>query len=222
LRFVFLGVLFSCALAVLVAVSAARAGMSTGRTEPSSSRQDRRPQPTYRVTAGLNGDIFPAFANYSSMQSPNERTWPTVTVRVSNSTDELLQERIAVRVAGWSDQEIQMAELGAGQVRDYKFAPSFWPRFYHNRQLVAATAVVTVTDSSGKVAFSTTAPLRLRSAEDMYWGKGFQYADFIASWVTPHDGRVEAVLARAKEFMPGRRLPGYETDKPCSGRDYRT
>jgi hypothetical protein len=44
----------------------------------------------------------------------------------------------------------------------------------------------------------------------MYWGRDFKFAPFIASWVTPHDPLVEAVLSKAKEFMPGRRLPGYE------------
>ena len=32
----------------------------------------------------------------------------------------------------------------------------------------------------------------------MFWGNGFKYASFIASWVTPHDRNVESVLSRAK------------------------
>jgi hypothetical protein len=47
----------------------------------------------------------------------------------------------------------------------------------------------------------------------MFWGDKFKYASFIASWVTPHNVSVEAVLSKAKEFMPGRRMPGYETWK---------
>jgi hypothetical protein len=50
----------------------------------------------------------------------------------------------------------------------------------------------------------------------MYWGADFKFAPFIASWVTPHDPSVESVLTRAKEFMPGRRLPGYEPQKSLS------
>src|SRR5205814_2059234 len=38
----------------------------------------------------------------------------------------------------------------------------------------------------------------------------FKYAPFIASWITPHDSRIEQILSRAKELVPGRRLPGYE------------
>jgi hypothetical protein len=47
--------------------------------------------------------------------------------------------------------------------------------------------------------------------DDLYWGRDFEYAPFIASWVTPHAAEVERLLSRAKEFMPGRRLPGYES-----------
>ena len=30
-------------------------------------------QPTYLFSAGIDGEIFPAFANYSSLQRPNDR-----------------------------------------------------------------------------------------------------------------------------------------------------
>jgi hypothetical protein len=50
----------------------------------------------------------------------------------------------------------------------------------------------------------------------MYWGENFKFARFIASWVTPHDPMVEEVLSRAKEFMDGRRLPGYENWKSAA------
>jgi hypothetical protein len=66
---------------------------------------------------------------------------------------------------------------------------------------------------AGHPVYETTAPVRLRSAEDMFWGSDFKYAPFIASWVTPHDPRVEAVLARAKNYVPDHRLPGYENWK---------
>jgi hypothetical protein len=56
----------------------------------------------------------------------------------------------------------------------------------------------------------------------MFWGKGFKYAQFIASWVTPHDARVEKILSQAKELMPGRRLPGYEDWKNAAGQEHET
>src|SRR5262249_16280235 len=128
----------------------------------------------------------------------------------------------SVQVPGWSDQETQVAELAAGASQTLSFAPSFLPRFYQNHEIVAATAHVSVTDTGGRSVFETTAPVRLRSSEDMYWGPEFKYAPFIASWVTPHDRRVEAVLARAKQYTPDHRLPGYEDWKNAGEQEQET
>jgi hypothetical protein len=212
------GALFICLLVLLLAASGAWAGMNTGPSEitPKPKPELRGPEPTYSVEAGLHGDLFPVFANYASSQDVHDRKLGTVTITVTNSSSERLRNRISVQIPGWSESEIQIVELGAGQAHQYRFAPSFLPRLYQNRELMPATAVVTVTDMAGRTVFTSTAPLRIRSIEDMYWGTDFKYAPFIASWVTPHDSRVEAVLARAKEFMPGRRLPGYESERPIA------
>jgi hypothetical protein len=167
-------------------------------------------QPTYEFTAGIDGEIFPALANYASLQGPKDRQIGTFVVTVTNSSESVLSARISVEVPGWSDMELRNMSIGAGEVRKIFFAPTFLPRLYANREIAAATAVLRVSDSIGKSLYSETLPIHLRSTEDMYWGRNFQFAPFIASWVTPHDPRVESVLARAKEFMPGRRLPGYE------------
>ena len=170
----------------------------------------RQPLPTYSIQVGLDGEIYPVFAHYSSMQSPQDRTWGTVTVKITNHGESVLRERLSVRLRGWSDEEMQTAELNAGETRTYVFAPIFLPRLYNNREILPATVTVTATDLSGRVLYQGTAPARIRSVDDMYWGNNFKYARFIASWVTPHDPAVEEVLSRAKEFMTGRRLPGYE------------
>ena len=172
-----------------------------------------RTQPSYKISAGIDGDIFPVFANFASLQLPADREWGTIAVTVSNSSGASLRNRISVRVNGWSDQEIQIAEVGAGQMRTFKFAPTFLPRLYRNREITAATAYVEVTDGAGRILHEETIPVRLRSAEDMFWGAKFKYAPFIASWVTPHDLQVEKILTHAKEFAPSRRLPGYESWK---------
>ena len=182
----------------------------------------RRTVPTYKIEAGIDGEIFPVFANYASLQKPQDRKWGMVAVTVTNPTDEPVRQRIAVKIDGWSDQEIQIAEMGAGQVRTYLFAPTFHSDFYENHEIKAATAAVDISDMGGHTIFATTLPVRLRSAEDMYWGSKFKYAPFIASWVTPHDPRVETVLSKAKELMPGRRLPGYEAWKKAAGQEKST
>lgn len=176
----------------------------------------RQVEPAYSVQVGIDGEVFPALANYAALQSPQDRTLATVTVKIANHSGTALHDRVQVRVRGWSDEEIQPANLNPGETRNLMFAPVFLPRLFTNREIVAATAVVTVYDSSNRVAFATTAPVRLRSVDDMYWGQQFKYARFIASWVTPHDPAVEQILTKAKEFMPGRRLPGYEPWKSAA------
>src|SRR5512142_877471 len=127
-----LAVLGVCALMLLFGASGARAGMNSGRTDPTPKITARGPEPTYEIAAGLDGDVFPVFANHASFQAPQQRTWGTVTVTVANSGSELLRSRISVQIPGWSDQEIQIAEVAAGQVRKFLFAPSFLPRLYGN------------------------------------------------------------------------------------------
>lgn len=209
---VFLGAVVGVlALAVLPLLAA---GPELDKADPSSiaagsTLKARKPEPTYKIQVGMDGEVYPVFANYASLQKPGDRKWGTVAVTVTNSSDATLRQHIAARIEGWSDEEIQIIELRAGEVRTCLFAPAFLPRLYHNREIAAATALVNVRDRSGNLLFTATAPVRLRSADDMYWGRNFKFAPFIASWVTPHEAGVETLLSRAKEFAPGRRLPGY-------------
>jgi hypothetical protein len=211
-----------CAVALLLSAPAFAGGDFDKPEIARTARALRNPEPTFKIEAGIDGDVFPAFANYASLQSPDQRKWGVVSVKVSNPTDSDQRYRITVRVPGWSDQEVQMVELTAGAAKTFIFAPTFLPRLYQNREIAAATAQVTITDIAGNPVYNTTAPVRMRAVEDMFWGKGFKYAEFIASWVTPHDGRVESILTDAKELMPGRRLPGYEDWKNEAGQERET
>lgn len=218
-----------CAL-ILSGITAGTA--TAGAADLSAERSDgklapppaatRKVEPTYSVRAGIDGDVFPVFANFASLQQPREREWGVVAVTIRNTTESHLRQRIAVKVQGWSDQEIQIAEVAAGQTKTFKFAPTFLPRLYRNHEIAAATATVEISDGAGRAIYDTTVPVRLRSADDMYWGEKFKYAPFIASWVTPHELRIEKILAHAKNQMPGRRLPGYENWKTAEQQEQAT
>jgi hypothetical protein len=211
------GVRLAVALAAITTFSYA-----ADKGELAAAPAPRNMEPTYSIQVGLDGEIFPVFAHQAALQKPTARTWGTVAVKVTNSSDTPLRQRITVHVPGWSDQEIQSAEMSAGEVHTYLFAPAFFPRLYQNRELTSATVVVEVRDKGGRVAFSQATPVRLRAADDMLWGKDFKFAPFIASWVTPHDEVVEQVLTEAKELMPGRRLPGYEEWKSSGDQEKST
>jgi len=210
------------ALLLVLCVGLAMAGESDADKPGIHPPGQHQPAPTYKIEAGIDGEIYPVFANYASLLAQNDRTFGVVAITVSNPSPAPLHQRVSVRVSGWSDEEIQMIDLGAGAKRTLLFAPSFLPRFYKNREIIAATVHISVTDLSGRTVYETTAPVRLRSSEDMYWGRSFKYAPFIASWVTPHASEVEAVLAQAKNFTPDRRLPGYENWKDEAEQEHET
>jgi len=195
---------------------------NTDRGDLTLPHQTQSPLPDYKIQAGMEGEIYPVFANYGSLQKQTERTFGAVSVTVSNPGDTFLRQRVAVKVVGWSDEEIQIAELRPGGAHTYLFAPVFLPRFYKNHEIVAATVQVSVTDMSGRSVYQNTVPVRIRSAEDMYWGSDFKYAPFIASWVTPHDLQLESVLARAVNYVPDHRLPGYEDWKSADQQELET
>jgi hypothetical protein len=209
-------------LLMAVSVSPALTGESGVDKTTVRRPSQHSPEPTYKIEVGIDGEIYPVFANYASLMGQGERTFGVVAVTISNPGSSSLNERVAVNLPGWSDEEIQMVDLAAGAARTLLFAPSFLPRFYKNKEITAATVRVSVSDLSGNSVYQSTVPVRLRSAQDMYWGRNFKYADFIASWVTPHAPEVEAVLAQAKNYTPDHRLPGYENWKNASDQESET
>ena len=210
------------ALIVLLTVYPAIGGESPTDKPQIHPPAQHKPEAVYKIEAGMDGEIYPVFANYASLMGQDQRTFGVVAVKVSNPESAALRRRVAVRIPGWSDEEIQMIDLAPGASHTLLFAPAFLPRFYKNQEITAATVRVSVTDLAGRDVYESTVPVRLRSAEDMYWGRGFQYAPFIASWVTPHAPEVESVLARAKNYTPDRRLPGYENWKNAQEQERET
>lgn len=200
------------ALSLCLAVAVVCARAEDAADHPANSRPATEVARffAYDIEAGLDGEIYPVFANYASLQKQSERSFGVVAVTITNKTKDNVRQRVAVEIPGWSDREIQDVELSPWAVRTLLFAPSFLPRLYQNHEIIAATAQVSVTDVSGLSLYESTMPVRLRSSEDIYWGANFKNAPFIASWVTPHAPQVEAMLAEAKKLLPDHRLPGYE------------
>src|SRR5579864_243425 len=211
-------------LSVFLVMATARVSAEDAADHPGSSRPQTESALlcTYSIQAGLDGEIYPVFANYASLQKQNERSFGVLAVTLTNKTGEHVRQRVAVQIPGWSDREVQDVELSPWAVRTLMFAPSFLPRFYENREIIAATAEVLVSDLAGHTLYESTLPVRLRSGEDIYWGPNFKNAPFIASWVTPHAPQVEATLAEAKKFLPDHRLPGYEEWKTPRAQELET
>src|SRR6185369_14790799 len=101
---------------------------STDRGDLRPPAPIRQPLSTYKIQAGIDGEIYPVFANYASLQRQGDRTFGVVSVTLSNTTAEPMSRRVSVRIPGWSDQEIQTVEVAPGTTRTVVFAPAFLPR----------------------------------------------------------------------------------------------
>src|SRR5207302_3220873 len=82
----------------------------------------RQPLPAYKIQAGIDGEIYPVFANYASLQRQGDRTFGVVSVTLSNTSQEQMSRRISVKIPGWSDQEIQTVAIDPGVTRTVVFA----------------------------------------------------------------------------------------------------
>src|SRR5262249_48275350 len=111
---------------------------NTDRGALTLPHQTQSPLPDYKIQAGMEGEIYPVFANYGSLQKQTERTFGAVSVTVSNLGDSFLRQRVAVKIVVWSDEEIQIAELAPAAAHPYLFAPDYLPRFSKNHQMCAA------------------------------------------------------------------------------------
>src|SRR6476620_1392543 len=96
----------------------------------------RQPTDTYKIQAGIDGEIYPVFANYASLQRQGDRTFGVVSVTLANPSDAAVVRRVGVRIPGWSHDEIQTVELAPAATRTLVFAPAFLPRFYQNREII--------------------------------------------------------------------------------------
>src|SRR2546430_2362261 len=76
---------------------------------------------TYKIEVGLEGEVFPAFANYASLQRPEDRRWGTIAVTITNSTGAPLRNPLPLKLPGCTDQEIQRPQTGAGEQRPSLF-----------------------------------------------------------------------------------------------------
>src|SRR5437588_5719768 len=114
------GVRLAVALAAITTLSYA-----ADKNELSPAPAPRSMEPTYAIQVGLDSEIFPVFAHQAALQKPTARTWGTVAVKVTNSSDLPLRQRITVHVPGCSDQEMQAAEMSAGGGHTYLCARAF-------------------------------------------------------------------------------------------------
>src|SRR6476469_10451541 len=60
----------------------------------------RQPLPTYKIQAGIDGEIYPVFANYASLQRQGERAFGVVSVTLSHTSAGPMLRRVSVNIPG--------------------------------------------------------------------------------------------------------------------------
>lgn len=163
----------------------------------------------YQLELPGRGEIFPALASTANY-------WPLAMLTISNTADRSALQTISAEVRGWSRPAEQTLVIGPRETRVVPLEPELLPAAFGNEEIRRATLHVRVTDPAGAVSFAQTRAVLLHSASDLYWGKKFSNAQFVARWVTPHDPAVLELVSRARKWAPRGRMPGYNQARPSA------
>ena len=145
----------------------------------------------YQLNMPGRGEIFPAFAGAKAADY-----WPLATLSIANTATKPVLQIITAEVRGWSAELRETAVIGPHEVRTFNLDPELLSSAYENGEMRPAVLVVEVKDPATGHTFAQQSPVFLHSASDLYWGRKFANAQFLARWVTPHDDRVLQLVAK--------------------------
>jgi hypothetical protein len=157
----------------------------------------------YQLDLPGRGEVFPALAG-------SERDLPLAVLTVVNTSDRPLVQNVSAEVPGWTEYSQKVLVLGARETRTVHLSPELLPRAFQNNEIRRATLKVTVNSPDSGTSFAQSRPVYLHGAYDLYWGKKFSNAQFVARWVTPHDPEVLRLVSQARKYAPRGRMPGYD------------
>jgi hypothetical protein len=158
----------------------------------------------YQLNMPGRGEIFPALTGAQAADY-----WPVAVLSVANTSTKAVLQIITAEVRGWSAELRQTAVIGPHEVRTFNLDPELLAKAYENGEIHAATLVVEVEDPATGHTFAQQRPVLIHSASDLFWGRKFANAQFLARWVTPHDDKVLQLVSRAERLVPGGKMRGY-------------
>ena len=161
-------------------------------------------QINYKLDLPGRGEIFPAL----TAGRPADY-WPVAVLAISNASDRPVAQTVAAQIAGWSARAQHSLIVGPHSTQNLQISPELLPRAYANQEFRRAELEVSVSSPQSPDQYTQRRPVFLHSAYDLYWGKSFSNAQFIARWVTPHDPAVLRLVAEGRRYIRNGRLPGY-------------
>lgn len=161
-------------------------------------------QVSYKLDLPGRGEIFPAL----TAGRPSDY-WPVAVLTISNASARPVAQTISAQIPGWTMRAQHSLIIGPHSTQTLHISPELLPRAFSNQEFRRATLDVRVSSPQGGEHYFQQRTVFLHSAYDLYWGKSFSNAQFIARWVTPHDPAVLRLVASARHFIRNGRLPGY-------------
>lgn len=158
----------------------------------------------YQLNMPGRGEIFPALNGARAADY-----WPVAVLSVANTSSKAVLQIITAEVRDWSAQLRQTAVIGPHEVRTFNLDPELLTKAYENGEIHPATLVVEVQDPATGHTFAQQRPVLIHSASDLFWGRKFANAQFLARWVTPHDDKVLHLVSHAERLVRGGKLRGY-------------
>jgi hypothetical protein len=161
-------------------------------------------QINYKLDLPGRGEIFPALTAGRAADY-----WPVAVLTISNASDRPVAQTVEAQIPGWSEPAQHSLIIGPHSTHNLQISPELLPQAFANQEFRRARLEVRVGSPQGPEHYFQERPVFLHSAYDLYWGKSFSNAQFIARWVTPHDPAVLRLVAEARRYVRNGRMPGY-------------
>jgi len=170
-----------------------------------------------KVSVESKTEIFPVIQKYLAQDGKSGDTiW-----KLTNPGDSLRTVTVTSYITNWTDPVSKTVNLRPKDSITIEQI-SFGEKLLYNEATTTPASLHLIVKEGDKPIFEETRQVEIRNVEDILWSTGekkFDLAFLIASWVTPRDPAVEAIISRAKKRMEGNAFIGYQKGTPQSVRD---
>jgi len=167
-----------------------------------------------KVSVESKTEIFPVIQKYLAQDGKSGDTiW-----KLTNPGDSLRTVTVTSYITNWTDPVSKTVNLRPKDSITIEQI-SFGEKLLYNLATTTPASLHLIVKEGDKPIFEETRQVEIRNVEDILWStdeKEFGLACLIASWVTPRDPAVEAIISRAKKRIEGNAFTGYQKGTPQS------
>jgi hypothetical protein len=189
--------------------------LSSNMAPPSVSQLSSTISPLqvkYQLDVPGRGEIFPALVSANATDY-----WPVAMLTIANLSDHHLLDTVTAVIPDVSQRFTETVVLGPRETRTVRIDVVLTPLAFANIEMRQVILEVHAGSPGNQAEFAETHPVFLHAVSDIYWGRKFANAQFIARWVTPHNPAVIQLVSAARKYVPRGRLAGYRLPSGNSG-----